>query len=66
MLHFSKERHNSTYIHNFSRSENGWLNNQTLMCIPERQLIKVYLQHTVQCSIQRPKASQVSGEIQLD
>lgn len=28
---FSKERYNSTYIHNFSAPENGWLNYQTLV-----------------------------------
>lgn len=66
MPHFSKERCNSTYIHNASAPESGWLNNQTLMCVPERQLIKVCLHRTVQCSIQRPKVAQVCGKMQLD
>lgn len=65
-LPFSKESYNSTYIHNFSAPENGWLNKQTLMCIPERQLIKVCLRRTVQCSVQRPKVAPVGGTIQLD
>lgn len=56
---FSKERYNSTYIHNFSAPENGWLNSQTLMYIPERQIIRSMF--TLYCAMQHTETQDSSG-----